>query len=770
MNIAATFITLAFAVLSITPSFGQSCSKDKSCDTPSCCSEWGFCGFGPDFCGSSCVRDCDQRPECGPYSLTPECPLKVCCSQYGFCGTTSDFCTQCQSNCNAPAKKTCAADSATFRIGYFESWARDRSCYPFLADNINPRLYTHLNYAFGQISDGVMVAPTGIDLSEIQAFNSLKLVNTELKTLISVGGWAFNDPGPTQQEFHNIISTADSRRKFIDSVQNYLSSYGFDGIDIDYEYPSAPDRGGHPEDKLNYLQLVKEMRESFGSKYLISIAAPASYWYLQNFAIGEMSKHLDFINIMTYDIHGTWDADIEALGPVVRSHTNIKEVESALELFLRDGVPSQKLVLGLAYYGRAFQLADPSCNRIDCKFIGPARAGPCTKSPGTLAWFEIRDIIESTKAEPVYDADSMSKILTFDVDQWVAYDDDETLLLRQNFAGENCLLGTMIWSIDQGIDQTSGSKSLMRSGKLNINFVNLYVVFVYQILEAMFIPTYNITATYRYAGDEVFTTYVNVHGPSPTCATARSILSTPSATTSNSCTATPTPEPNYRPDNPDEFWATILQTLEADETIHNDFEFVDIADRDRTDPTEIRYLRQIRGAQRVEYVEAIIFPRHLNISGNCNVRFSDGDRTFMFEFLDGGIYPNAGGIIIRDEAGHIVAACFGGRALRSNLVPQHPYINAHRGIGGYRRTLPSWVDAEREMRRFLRSEGLAGNDTSYVQWRVAAHYTDLSIGRPHSFSFQALEFENGQRLVNVTENYYLCNGGPGDATCPDDVI
>ena len=69
------------------------------------------------------------------------------------------------------------------------------------------------------------------------------------------------------------------------------------------------------------------MRSDFGEDYLITIAAPASYWYLRHFKIGEMSKYLDFINVMTYDIHGTWDAGIESLGPFVNSHTNIEEVE-----------------------------------------------------------------------------------------------------------------------------------------------------------------------------------------------------------------------------------------------------------------------------------------------------------------------------------------------------------------------------------------------------------------------------------------------------------
>ena len=199
-----------------------------------------------------------------------------------------------------------------------------------------------------------MVDPQASDeISEIKQFTALKEINPSLKTLVSVGGWAFNDPGPTRHEFHNIVSTsskstprysilsdsivyfAGARKRFIDSVLSYLKKYGFDGIDIDYEYPTAEDRGGSPEDTDNYLALVKEMRSAFSQNYLITIAAPASHWYLRHFKIGEMSKYLDFINVMTYDIHGIWDSDIKSLGPYVKSHTNIEEVEDAFKLFLR---------------------------------------------------------------------------------------------------------------------------------------------------------------------------------------------------------------------------------------------------------------------------------------------------------------------------------------------------------------------------------------------------------------------------------------------------
>lgn len=83
-----------------------------------------------------------------------------------------------------------------------------------------------------------------------------------------------------------------------------MDTYGFDGVDLDWEYPAADDRGGVEADTQNYVSLVKEIKSAFGSKYGVSMTLPTSYWYLQHFDLAGIQPYVDWFNLMAYDLHG----------------------------------------------------------------------------------------------------------------------------------------------------------------------------------------------------------------------------------------------------------------------------------------------------------------------------------------------------------------------------------------------------------------------------------------------------------------------------------
>jgi GH18 family chitinase/LysM repeat protein len=390
-----------------------------------------------------------------------KCPLNVCCSEFGNCGTTIDFCgTGCQNGCDQPAASTCSTnDSATHRtVGYYESWASARKCQSVLPKDLNVTGFTHINYAFLLFDPTTFaIAPANeSDIPLITEFTDLKTSNPGLKTWVSVGGWSFNDPGATVTAFSDMVSCAENRTKFIHEIKSFMQTYAFDGLDIDWEYPSALDRGGAPADRANLVLLTKELRAAFGTQYGLSVTLPAGYYYLQNFDVNSMQSHVDFFNVMAYDLHGVWDNSTTGPGPYIRPHTNLTEIDGALDLLWRAEVTPEKVNMGLAWYGRTFTLEQNNCTTPNgvCQFSDAGLPGPCSDAGGTLNLQEIQDIIAQENLTPGFDETAAIKYLSYNKTQWVGYDDDQTIRLKQAFASKRCLGGTMVWAMDQA-DQKS---------------------------------------------------------------------------------------------------------------------------------------------------------------------------------------------------------------------------------------------------------------------------------------------------------------------------
>ena len=374
---------------------------------------------------------------------------------------------------------SCSGSSAGSgrRIGYYESWADDSSsriCDLRSPDDILLVGLTHLNFAFSFFD------PTTFEISPMtsaaaklyNSFSSLKQKRPGLETWISVGGWSFNDDGnspDTRTAFSNMVSSSSNRAKFIAALQNFMQSYGFDGVDIDWEYPAATDRGGVAADTDNFSKLVAEMRSTWGTSYGISATLPSSYWYLQGFDVVTMANHVDWFNFMSYDIHGVWDATDLYTGPYIRPHTNLTEIKDGLDLLWMAGVEPSQITLGLGWYGRSFTLSDSSCTTPNgvCEFSGGGNPGSCTNSAGTLSIAEIKAIQASGAGTESYDSMAAVKWLTWDSNQWVSFDDGVTMQQKIQAANDLCLGGIMIWSMD--MDNTDGDamSDLLGIGEAN---------------------------------------------------------------------------------------------------------------------------------------------------------------------------------------------------------------------------------------------------------------------------------------------------------------
>ncbi|KAJ5970687.1 class V chitinase [Penicillium vulpinum] len=463
-----------------------SCAPSSPCDNGACCSNTGVCSYTPSSCAPDvCISNCNATAPCGQYAAAGEgnCPLNVCCSQYGFCGMTSEFCEAgCQSgyrSCGAVNRPSCAGSSADSgrRIGYYESWADDSStrlCDKRSPDDIALVGLTHLNFAFAFFNPSTFkISPMTSAAADLyKSFTSLKKKSPNLETWIALGGWSFNDDGNipnTRTAFSDMVSSASNRRKFISDLQNFMQSYGFDVVDIDWEYPAATDRGGKATDTGNFAELLAEMRSSWGTSYGISVTLPSSYWYLQGFDLVTMLIYVDWFNLMSYDIHGGWDATNQYTGPYIRPHTNLTEIETGLDLLWMAGVKPSKVTLGLGWYGRSFTLQDSSCTYPNgvCRFTRGGNPGSCTNSAGTLSIAEIKAIQASGVATEKYDATAAVKWITWDNDQWISFDDGVTMQQKIQAANKLCLGGVMIWSIDMDNTKGDAMNDLLGIGQAN---------------------------------------------------------------------------------------------------------------------------------------------------------------------------------------------------------------------------------------------------------------------------------------------------------------
>ena len=137
----------------------------------------------------------------------------------------------------------------------------------------------------------------------MKKFNDLRQQSPGTKTMVAIGGW---NEGSTR--FSRITANPSLRSKLVTSIVNFVKKHGFDGFDVDWEYP-AQREGSSPADKQNYIEFLKELKARFSQEGLILSAAVAAAESSasQSYNIPEMSKHLDFINLMAYDLHGVWE-------------------------------------------------------------------------------------------------------------------------------------------------------------------------------------------------------------------------------------------------------------------------------------------------------------------------------------------------------------------------------------------------------------------------------------------------------------------------------
>ncbi|XP_068624056.1 acidic mammalian chitinase-like [Battus philenor] len=246
------------------------------------------------------------------------------------------------------------------------------------------------------------------------------------------------------------------RQNFIRSALKMILDHGFDGFNVDWEYPNRRDTVHGQDDVQNFVQLLKELRQEF-DKYGLELSAAVGAVpdaALLSYDIPGISKYLDHIGLMTYDMYGPWDPVTGHNSPLHKGEGDdnvpkeqLNTVDVAVEYWLRNGCPPEKLLLGLPLYGHTFLLTNGSVNGVRAPSSGAGLAGPYTATNGIIGYNEFCAKLQSQSWNLRYD--SLAKVpYAVQGKNWVSYDDPKSLTAKVEYGLQQSVGGIMVWSIE----------------------------------------------------------------------------------------------------------------------------------------------------------------------------------------------------------------------------------------------------------------------------------------------------------------------------------
>lgn len=286
-------------------------------------------------------------------------------------------------------------------LAYVTSWSETMP---------DPTYLTHINYAFGHVNesfDGVIIN----NEERLKSIVAIKEEAPDLKILLSIGGWGSG-------RFSEMAADDDFRSSFAKDCKRVVDEFKLDGIDIDWEYPTADMAGisASPDDTENFTLLMRDIRSAIGKEKLVTLATAANGKYIDFKGI---DPYVDFVNIMTYDM-GNPPYHHSAL--YSSEHTTLSTDES-VKAHVAGGVPIEKLVMGIPFYGRA------------------------TKEVGNFTNY--KHIITLTDFDQMWDEDAQAPYLANEEGEFVCgYDTPRSIALKCQYIKDNGMLGAMYWAYD----------------------------------------------------------------------------------------------------------------------------------------------------------------------------------------------------------------------------------------------------------------------------------------------------------------------------------
>lgn len=337
---------------------------------------------------------------------------------------------------------------------------------------------THIIFSFSTVIDGEMKFGNPETGEKLEQLAAQRKNHPQLKVMIACGGWGADG-------FSDMASNKENRDKFIRSAVAFNTKYKLDGLDIDWEYPAIPaaNTGARPEDKQNFTLLMKELREALDTMerdQTLTFASAGWKRYYENVELKEVMQYADFMNVMTYDqvggnspytghhtalgriedkdIQGTpaWNY-VEERRAATKEHTATygpRSVEKIIAFCIENGVKPEQLVIGSAFYGRAWKGVPPEDNGL----YQPNKGSHI----GWSGYSQIRKEFETDKNYKRYwDPVAKAPYLYNAKDSiFISYDDTVSVRLKTEFTIQKKLGGIMFWQLG---NDTKDDDSLLKA-------------------------------------------------------------------------------------------------------------------------------------------------------------------------------------------------------------------------------------------------------------------------------------------------------------------
>jgi chitinase len=329
---------------------------------------------------------------------------------------------------------------------------------------IHSEKLTHVNFAFARITPAgqVALADAALEASLLRLV-ALKKTNPRLKVIVSVGGWMADG-------FSDAALTDASRTLFAESALELLRKFSADGIDIDWEYPGQGVAGikYRTEDRQNFTRLLKALRDkldgasaaegrSGGGRYTLTIAS-ADREYFEHTEMDKLHVYLDWINVMSYDFFNsltpTTGHHAGLYGAATASPTD-RDADASVKQHLAAGIPREKIVLGVAFYGRGFTGVRP---------VDKGLKQPYERFESAHDYSELVDEFIGRRGFVRYWDDRAKAPYLWNRASrtFITYDDPQSIGIKAQYVKTHHLGGMMFWELsedrnDELLDVIAGS-------------------------------------------------------------------------------------------------------------------------------------------------------------------------------------------------------------------------------------------------------------------------------------------------------------------------